>query len=236
MYNPIDFMVFCKYNECALIVERPMETVTKRKRATGDIKQRIMDAAFKVFSERGYQRATTKAIATEAGIAEGTIFNYFPTKKDILLAFFEEEVVGPLPDVFKSDSADDSVVIKNFLRNRLEIWHKRGGAFKVILSEALFDPQFAQDFRERVFRPGLEMVQDYISRSIEAGRFKKLDPKILARNLIAYAMSFGLFEMLSGDIIEADSDEQVVDTLTTVLLHGLSNTKKENTSPPPDPP
>jgi AcrR family transcriptional regulator len=44
----------------------------------------ILHAAIKVFSQKGFNGATTKEIAQEAGVAEGTIFRYFSTKKDIL--------------------------------------------------------------------------------------------------------------------------------------------------------
>ena len=46
--------------------------------------QKILEAAIDVFSERGFSGATTSEIAKRAGIAEGTIFRYFKTKKDIL--------------------------------------------------------------------------------------------------------------------------------------------------------
>src|SRR2546430_14366674 len=49
-----------------------------------------MEAAAEVFAERGFEGATTAEIAQRAGVAEGTIFKRFRTKRDLLLA-----VVGP---------------------------------------------------------------------------------------------------------------------------------------------
>jgi AcrR family transcriptional regulator len=57
-----------------------------------DTEQRIVAAALGLFQTRGFDATTTKAIAREAGIAEGTVFNYFRTKDDIALHFFEQEV------------------------------------------------------------------------------------------------------------------------------------------------
>src|SRR3989440_12230138 len=53
---------------------------------------RIVAAALALFRTRGFDATTTKAIARKARIAEGTVFNYFRTKEDIALYFFEEEV------------------------------------------------------------------------------------------------------------------------------------------------
>ena len=56
------------------------------------IRNRIVKAALRLFQTKGFDGTTTRAIARQAGIAEGTVFNYFKTKEDIALYFFEQEV------------------------------------------------------------------------------------------------------------------------------------------------
>lgn len=63
-----------------------------RARNKAAVRQRIVDAALALFQTRGFESTTTRAIARKAGIAEGTVFNYFPTKEDIALHFFAQEV------------------------------------------------------------------------------------------------------------------------------------------------
>src|SRR5438067_11787902 len=53
---------------------------------------RIVAAALALFQIKGFDATTTRAIARKARIAEGTVFNYFRTKEDIALHFFEQEV------------------------------------------------------------------------------------------------------------------------------------------------
>jgi AcrR family transcriptional regulator len=57
-----------------------------------DIRERIVKAALGLFQTKGFDATTTKAIASKARIAEGTVFNYFKSKDDIALYFFEQEV------------------------------------------------------------------------------------------------------------------------------------------------
>jgi AcrR family transcriptional regulator len=64
----------------------------KRAQSKQVIQDRIVKAALTLFQTKGFNTTTTKAIARKAGIAEGTVFNYFRTKEDIALFFFEEEV------------------------------------------------------------------------------------------------------------------------------------------------
>ncbi|MEX2318044.1 MAG: TetR/AcrR family transcriptional regulator [Pirellulales bacterium] len=58
-----------------------MRITAEEKSAT---RQRILDAAIQAFRKRGFEATTTRDIATAAGIATGTLFNYFATKEAIV--------------------------------------------------------------------------------------------------------------------------------------------------------
>jgi len=72
------------------IGKRP--AVGRRAQNKQKIRDNIVRAALSLFQTKGFEATTTKAIARKAGIAEGTVFNYFKSKDDIALHFFEEEV------------------------------------------------------------------------------------------------------------------------------------------------
>ncbi|MFN2576405.1 MAG: TetR family transcriptional regulator [Pyrinomonadaceae bacterium] len=78
-----------KPRRAAARIERPAGRRAQNKAA---IRKRIVTAALSLFQSKGFDATTTKAIARKAGIAEGTVFNYFRTKEDIALHFFEQEV------------------------------------------------------------------------------------------------------------------------------------------------
>src|SRR5947207_12451306 len=64
----------------------------RRAQSKQAIRERIVTAALNLFQTKGFDATTTKQFARKARIAEGTVFNYFRTKEDIALYFFEEEV------------------------------------------------------------------------------------------------------------------------------------------------
>ncbi len=66
-------------------------------------KRAILREALKLFAEKGFYRTTTKAISKRAGIAEGTLFNYFQTKEDLALYFFERELDAVI-EWYRNDS------------------------------------------------------------------------------------------------------------------------------------
>lgn len=65
-------------------------------------RQKILKAALELFRKRGLDATTTRMISTKAGIAEGTLFNYFKTKEDLALYFFQKET-DDLIEWFEND-------------------------------------------------------------------------------------------------------------------------------------
>ncbi len=95
---------------------------------TQEKRQIILDAALKTFVRRGYPETTVSEIASIAGVAEGTLYNYFRNKEDILLALFDEKwgnIIGEIKNKIQGlDNPNDklkaifSTVIRMFKKDR----------------------------------------------------------------------------------------------------------------------
>lgn len=55
-----------------------------------DKRRAILDAALRVFADRGIANSPTSAISMEAGVAEGTLFTYFKTKDELMVELYRE--------------------------------------------------------------------------------------------------------------------------------------------------
>lgn len=64
-------------------------------RSKAEARIRILDAAEKLFSDRGYDASPTSAIARQAGVTPGLVFYYFPSKAELLQALIEERTILP---------------------------------------------------------------------------------------------------------------------------------------------
>ena len=67
-----------------------------------DKRNAILDAATRLFAERGLTAAPTSEISKQAGVAEGTLFTYFRTKDDLISALYRE-IKLELADAMMSD-------------------------------------------------------------------------------------------------------------------------------------
>ncbi|MDP9002031.1 MAG: TetR/AcrR family transcriptional regulator [Myxococcota bacterium] len=63
-----------------------------RAKRSGDKRERILDAAVRVFAKKGFHATRVSEVATAAGVADGTIYLYFKSKDDLLVSLFEDRV------------------------------------------------------------------------------------------------------------------------------------------------
>src|SRR5215210_7611723 len=102
-------------------------------------REQILGAAPRVFAEKGFSRATTREVAREAGVSEGTIYNYFEDKEALLMAIIDRlnETERRAEDFRKGLATDFEGFFEAYLRHRIGlIWENRK-SFCVVMSEML---------------------------------------------------------------------------------------------------
>src|SRR5437660_12672457 len=80
-----------------------------RERKKQQTRQTIAQAAHRLFAERGFDAVTVAEVARAADVSEGTVFNYFPTKEDLVyrrMEAFEQELL----DALRTRPAGESIL------------------------------------------------------------------------------------------------------------------------------
>jgi AcrR family transcriptional regulator len=65
----------------------PARSLSRRERHSLAVRQRLFDAAMRLFADRGFTETTVEDITNAADVGKGTFFNYFPSKEELLTAF-----------------------------------------------------------------------------------------------------------------------------------------------------
>ncbi len=107
-------------------------------------KKKLLDAAARVFSEKGYYSATIAEIARNTGVSKGAIFHYFPTKSRVLFSlmstFIETLQTGLEAQLQEVD--DPVEKLKKFIRRHLMLCIENSIVAKVYLHEKQYlDPE-----------------------------------------------------------------------------------------------
>ena len=116
--------------------------------AKAENRSRILEAAKDLFAQNGYDRTTTRDVARAAGIATGTLFNYFPTKEQIVAALAGDAVAAAHAEASTLNPQPQTLEEQLFALTARELRHLR--PFRTILRPILdldcFDPS---DFRRQ---------------------------------------------------------------------------------------
>ncbi len=184
----------------------------------------IVRAAVKLFAERGYARTTTRDIAREAGISEGTIYRHFTSKQDLLSSFIESTALQSLQAQFaaRQGSDDEREMLQHLFEERFALAERHRALMKVAIGEALFDPELARAIAKRIAGPAIALLQSFVGERIRRGRFRETDPEIVSRAMVGTFMAFAvLWPALLPKAKRKHSPQQLAETLASFFLDGL---------------
>ena len=191
----------------------------RRQRRIAARKQQILDAAAHVFSQKGYEGATTREIAETADLAEGTLYNYFPSKRDLLIGVaqnYAEEVISDLDNVQAEtfEGMLTQIMAKRFQRGR----ERR--LFMLFLHEARHNDDVHEHYMQGALQRINTETEKRLQKLIEMGLIRPVDPVVTARTLSATIMGFAaLFEL--GGSVGHSSPEQLGAEVTDIFINGL---------------
>lgn len=199
----------------------------------GNREEEILEAAVKIFSDKGYSAATTSEIAKEAGVAEGTIFRYFKTKKDILnkvmvkmvTVMGEKIMTKRLTEIFEnSKHLNERELLKYLLKDRLAIALKYFDMVKVVLTEIQYHENLKKAFINNIIMKGKDLLSLYFEEGVEKGIFKDIDVNITIRSILGMMGMFIVQKQFLPELITIEDDKQL-DIMLDIFLYGISNKK-----------
>jgi AcrR family transcriptional regulator len=185
----------------------------------------ILDEAINVFDKDGYRGATVHAIAEAAGISDGTIYNVFDNKEDILLAVLERLLRTSNPVSENSTKRPSEFTIELLLRTMISSrWQDMSpevfAMMRVVLSEALVNRNFANQFHERFLTPTLALPEPLFQNLVDKGQIVDTDILMALRTVLASFLGFALLKLL-GDPVVNERSADVPAQLAEILLNGL---------------
>lgn len=200
-----------------------------RERSRNDKRRRILAAGRALFSGHGFDATTTRAIAERAGIGTGTLFLYFPEKRDLLLQLFKDEIE---PVHRAAVAALDPAMplleaLVRVFRSLFDAYARDLRLSRVFLSELAFlDPARRGDLM-RFTQEFLDALAGLVERARSHGEVRRgVDPRRAASALfrIYYAV---LIQWAGGGLPSPDAAERELRDSLALLLDGIAAASPE---------
>jgi AcrR family transcriptional regulator len=191
---------------------------------------KILEAAIEIFSEKGFAATSTSEIAKKAGVAEGTIFRHYKTKKDLLLKiitptmlkvatnYFAKNIVK---EVFDNHFISYEDFLRALIKNRFQFVKKHLLILKIVLQEIAFHPELKEQFQKVIMKHVFEKFVKIIEYFQERGEIVPYPPKTVIRitttNIIG--LIFTRIFIYPDDVWD---DEKEIDYTVQFIMQGLA--------------
>jgi AcrR family transcriptional regulator len=170
-----------------------------RKRV-GNKRERIIASAARLFGEKGYHNTTTAEIAEAAGVAAGTIYIYFSSKEELLVAVFEQ-FLGEHMDQLRAGVAriqGPEAKLRKVLALGLELMESNPDSARIFLSQLRQSPAMIKMVAKRSSRAYRDILEGILKDGIRQGVCREMNVPAVA------SMLFGSFQNIVLDWVADD--------------------------------
>ncbi|MFK2826200.1 TetR/AcrR family transcriptional regulator [Bacillus sp. B190/17] len=191
--------------------------------------KKIVAAAIDSFAEKGFAATSTSEIAKKAGVAEGTIFRHYKTKKDLLLAIVAPTmakmiapfVIKDLNKVLNKEFENVEEFLKAMIENRAQFLKNNMPLFRILIQEIPFQSEMREQFKEHIAQKVFERLREMVEHYQAKGQIIEMPPVTVIRVAASVILGYILARYLLVPEGEWDDDREIERTIQ-LLMNGLS--------------
>ena len=195
----------------------------ERSSGTDETRQRIMLAAAQVFAEKGYARATTRALAAAAGVNEVTLFRHFGSKQNLFAAIVENYAAPALTAAFKAqltgDYHQDLLTMGTMV---MSVLLERRDAMRMMLCEAEHFPEVRQVMAQNP-RHLRQALSSYLELQMKQGQVRQLHTEAAAQAFWGMFFAYGIgLGILQEPVSPELAPEELVALFVDIFVNGTA--------------
>ncbi len=178
-------------------------------------RQALLDAARKIMAEKGLEGATIMEITEAADVANGSFYNNFASKEEIMEAVAVETMtrLGERVDASIRDIEDPAEAFAMAHRQAFEFGNENPDIGLFVIRNSLSSSILEQSIFERVERD--------LSNGLAAGRFSFGDVRLAARAVV------GALNAVSAEVLDGSLDESAIDETLFIILSMVGVAEKD---------
>ncbi|HHW01850.1 MAG TPA: TetR/AcrR family transcriptional regulator [Thermoanaerobacterales bacterium] len=183
-------------------------------------RNQILEAAVKVFSEKGFEGSTTKEIARKARVSEGTIFRYFKTKKDILINLIN---ILTEQSLFKFiEEVENGLETNEALKYLLKLHYNMITQNFQLLKTIFYETMFHKDLRESFYKNVVSKVLAIIEKNIADYNIRDDIPSdVAAETLLGIFFGIMIVQLMVEKNGNIQDDDKKISLILDILFNGI---------------
>jgi AcrR family transcriptional regulator len=166
-------------------------------------KDKIIKAAFKIFTKKGYHTTTMEDIAKEVGVSKGALYQYYKNKKELL-----NEIVLSYHVMFREvlkasfEKQDASDIAEEGSRALLKKYRFHHEMLFEVIAIAGHDPEIKQSLKVE-YEKDIKLLEEFLIKQREMSGFKiKIEPNTLAQLYVALYLGMAMKVIMGDDSVE----------------------------------
>jgi TetR/AcrR family fatty acid metabolism transcriptional regulator len=189
-------------------------------------KNQILEAAAKVFAQKGFHPTTIKDIAREAGLADGTIYIYFENKIALLFGILDRMREAVMLQAEVTPVTQTQVDLRGLIKAYLHYPLLAPKAdnfelFRVVISEIMFNQALRELYYQKILEPSILGAEKYFEEWAQQQENPPTNISLTLRVISATILGLILQHIMGDKTLEAHWDE-LPDFLTDLLLDGIT--------------
>jgi TetR/AcrR family transcriptional regulator, cholesterol catabolism regulator len=198
-----------------------VQTNIKNKSLVSKRRQQIIDAASKLFFEKGFDQTTMREISHASGLTMGSLYDYVRSKDDILVLVYKDVVQQfriALGEKNGQSWTTDPENLEPVLRGIMRKMYELSKAVQLLYRESWTRRKEVHLQMREIDRHEVEALKELLVKGQESGTFELLNPAATA-DLILVLMALPALREWSLANIKAD---KVIDAVVQFIMKGLS--------------
>ena len=173
-------------------------------------REQILEAAAKVFAEKGFHAAKMQEVANVAGVSNGTVYNYYRSKDEVLIALLaqlsERERRGQQMAELEQTSDIEAMFVQQ-LQRRFRTLKEQKELWRAVLPELITNPGLRKQGYEQIFGPIFELGEATFGGMSKKGRLKSLGASHMVRAMAGSVLGVFVLDLLGDDKTEQEADK-----------------------------
>ena len=182
----------------------------------------ILESAETIFSSAGFHKADMNEIAKQAKIAKGTVYLYYPSKKELFIAVIKDGLESLSKNItIEVEKIEDSVgKIKKAISTYMLFFRDHQALYRILLHPDLELMDDIVETMKSVKLSKLPQITETIQKGIEDGQIRKVDEEAVSYMILGM-IDLLLFQWLSNP--NKEPIEKKIEQINEVLFKGILN-------------